>query len=215
MKRSLILAAACAFAGATASVTPAQAYPIDCAILLCMAGGFPASAECSRAKAEVIRRITPWPIEPPLQLWRCPMGMSREDAALAGIALPQLGPDGLTPEVRAYRDAMEIYHVRYHRTYDREGGYSSFDATQVGRYAEDGSFSWRHGSFERGPEWLADVVGGQRVAIRECVSEHREGGCRRYKIVRHENRGPGPRTRGVAFRYQDHTGAIHDEFVRY
>ena len=181
-----------------------------------MAGGFPASVECSRAKAEVIRRITPWPVEPPLQLWRCPMGMSREDAALAGIALPSLGPDGLTPEVRAYRDAMEIYHVRYHRTYNREdGSYTSFDRTQVGRYVEDGSFSWRHGSFERGPEWLAEAVGGQRVAIRECVSEHREGGCRRYEIVRYENRGRGGATRGVAFRYQDHTGAIHNEFVRY
>lgn len=217
MSRSRKIAAS-AFCAAMWTLGPApaaQAYPIDCAILLCMAGGFPASVECSRAKAEVIRRITPWPVEPPLQLWRCPMGMSREDAALAGIALPDLGPDGLTPEVRAYRDAMEIYHVRYHRTYDREGGYTSYDGTQVGRYAEDGSFSWRRGSFERGPEWLAETVGGQRVAIRECVSEHREGGCRRYEIVRYENRGRGPVTRGVAFRYQDHTGAIHNEFVRY
>ena len=53
---------------------PAQAYPVDCAILLCLAGGWPASAECSHARAVFIRRITPWPIEPPLQIWRCPMG---------------------------------------------------------------------------------------------------------------------------------------------
>lgn len=51
----------------------AQNYPIDCAILLCLAGGWPASVPCARARAEFIRRITPWPIEPPLQIWNCPM----------------------------------------------------------------------------------------------------------------------------------------------
>lgn len=57
----------------------AQTYPIDCAILLCLAGGWPASVPCTLARAEFIRRITPWPIEPPLQIWRCPMGASYED----------------------------------------------------------------------------------------------------------------------------------------
>lgn len=51
----------------------AQSYPIDCAILLCLAGGWPASVPCARARAEFIRRITPWPVEPPLQIWNCPM----------------------------------------------------------------------------------------------------------------------------------------------
>jgi len=46
----------------------------DCAILLCLSGGWPASVPCARARAEFIRRITPWPVEPPLQIWRCPMG---------------------------------------------------------------------------------------------------------------------------------------------
>ena len=52
----------------------AQTYQIDCAILLCLSGGWPASTPCARARAEFIRRITPWPVEPPLQIWRCPMG---------------------------------------------------------------------------------------------------------------------------------------------
>ena len=56
----------------------AQTYPIDCAILLCLSGGWPASVPCTRARAEFIRRITPWPVEPPLQIWRCPMGASYE-----------------------------------------------------------------------------------------------------------------------------------------
>lgn len=54
----------------------AQTYQIDCAILLCLSGGWPASIPCARARAEFIRRITPWPVEPPLQIWRCPMGVS-------------------------------------------------------------------------------------------------------------------------------------------
>ena len=50
-----------------------QSYPIDCAILLCLAGGWPASVPCTKARTEFVRRVTPWPVEPPLQIWRCPM----------------------------------------------------------------------------------------------------------------------------------------------
>ena len=60
----------------TANRLQAQTYQIDCAILLCLSGGWPASVPCARARAEFIRRISPWPIEPPLQIWRCPMGAS-------------------------------------------------------------------------------------------------------------------------------------------
>lgn len=51
----------------------AQSYPIDCAILLCLAGGWPGSPACVQARSEFVRRITPWPVEPPLQIWRCPL----------------------------------------------------------------------------------------------------------------------------------------------
>jgi hypothetical protein len=43
----------------------ARAYDIDCAILLCMAGGFPPSAVCAQAYSTMIRRIMPWPSLPP------------------------------------------------------------------------------------------------------------------------------------------------------
>lgn len=43
----------------------ARSYDIDCAIMLCMAGGFPPSAVCARAYRTMIRRITPWPSLPP------------------------------------------------------------------------------------------------------------------------------------------------------
>lgn len=211
--RDISLAAALALALPALSA----AYPIDCAILLCMAGGFPASTECSMAKAEVIRRITPWPIEPPLQLWRCPMKVSPKDAALAGIIPPQLGPDGLTPEVRAYRNAMEIYHIRYRRFRDPQGGDILVeDSTQAGTYGRTGVFSWQRASFEDGPAWLADAVGGHRVTLRVCLRDN-DTGCLAYQTVGSVNRGRRDLTslRGVAFRYRDHTGAYHYQFVRY
>lgn len=72
---SVALALLTSFVGA-ANRVQAQTYQIDCAILLCLSGGWPASVPCARARAEFIRRITPWPVEPPLQIWRCPMGAS-------------------------------------------------------------------------------------------------------------------------------------------
>ncbi|SMO83894.1 hypothetical protein SAMN06265380_11185 [Ruegeria faecimaris] len=69
-------AKALAIALAALPATQASAYPIDCAIFLCLAGGWPGSPDCVAAKAEFIRRITPYPVEPPLQLWRCPMNAS-------------------------------------------------------------------------------------------------------------------------------------------
>ena len=86
---------AVAFA-ATTTLTEAQSYQIDCAILLCLSGGWPASVPCARARAEFIRRITPWPVEPPLQIWRCPMG----------AAYP-VDPDALTGE-RIYEILFEL-----------------------------------------------------------------------------------------------------------
>ena len=65
----------------TANRAQAQTYQIDCAILLCLSGGWPSSVPCARARAEFIRRITPWPVEPPLQIWRCPMGASYRSIA--------------------------------------------------------------------------------------------------------------------------------------
>jgi hypothetical protein len=102
MKRALaaIALAATSF-GLPAAPARAQAYPIDCAILLCLAGGWPASVPCARARAVFIRRITPWPVEPPLQIWRCPMNVSlripqgQELPYLLRDAVFALGP---TPE---------------------------------------------------------------------------------------------------------------------
>jgi len=92
MRRLLSTAAMIAIGFTPLAVKPAagQGYQIDCAILLCLAGGWPASVPCARARAEFIRRITPWPVEPPLQIWRCPMRAALETphpvARLYGLA---------------------------------------------------------------------------------------------------------------------------------
>lgn len=98
LRRSGALAALALAANTFAATGPAkaQSYQIDCAILLCLSGGWPASVPCARARAEFIRRITPWPLEPPLQIWRCPMG--------AGYTVD---PDALTSE-RIYEILFEL-----------------------------------------------------------------------------------------------------------
>ncbi|TRW94282.1 hypothetical protein FNJ84_19790 [Paracoccus sp. M683] len=95
-------------AGLLPAVGPSKvdAYPIDCAILLCLSGGWPGSVECTAARAEFVRRITPWPIEPPLQIWRCPMRASFRTQSpvdriwsIAATALPGQSqmPEGRLP----------------------------------------------------------------------------------------------------------------------
>ncbi|MCE8510908.1 hypothetical protein KBY28_20855 [Ruegeria pomeroyi] len=64
MKRQAMAAAMGALA-VFGAPEKAQAYDIDCAIMLCMAGGFPPSTVCARAFLTMIRRITPWPSLPP------------------------------------------------------------------------------------------------------------------------------------------------------
>lgn len=77
ISKAITTALACILSpGLGPQTASAQSYQIDCAILLCLSGGWPASTPCARARAEFIRRITPWPVEPPLQIWRCPMGAS-------------------------------------------------------------------------------------------------------------------------------------------
>src|SRR5690606_21654629 len=102
----------------------------------CMAGGFPASTECADAKIEVIRRITPLPVEPPLQLWRCPMRLDASIAAKIGVSMV-LGSDGLNAETRAIRDGIEIYHIQQYR--HKRGGDSEYiiDRTTVGKYLQN------------------------------------------------------------------------------
>jgi hypothetical protein len=49
--RTAAAAAAITVSSLVGAVEPAQAYQVDCAILLCLAGGWPASAPCAHARA--------------------------------------------------------------------------------------------------------------------------------------------------------------------
>ena len=198
---------------------PARAYPIDCAIFLCLAGGFPPSAECTAAKATMIRRITPWPVTPPLQLWNCPLGLPAGFVPVPGSPEIRLGPDGLTDEVRGYRDAIEIYHIRTSPPMSSDDPPGSWrDHTQRGVYLEDGSHRWVSASLRHGPEWLAGSDRIRRVPIRVCARET-DNGCWEWRISHYENWPGGGFWGGygrvVAIRYEDHEGRKHTEFVNY
>lgn len=173
---------------AVPALTPssALAYPIDCAILLCMAGGFPASAECSAAKAEVIRRITPWPVEPPLQLWRCPLGISP--------GLPVGGEGTLPPEIAAYRDAIEVWYLAKHVT-SGSGGWDMVLTTVRGTYDASGRLVRQSVDEEDWPAWLDPAVRARTGST--LLNEY------------------GPSFRAVVLRMRDHTGAYSTEWVSY
>lgn len=120
IKRLLTTSAAAVLGIALTTADRAEAYAVDCAILLCLAGGWPSSAECTHARAVFIRRITPFPIEPPLQIWRCPMGVAANSASpsqrLMDLAFKDAPP------------AMQTYHPDDHH-YDTIGS-SDFNNPQ-------------------------------------------------------------------------------------
>ena len=166
----------------------AHSYSIDCAILLCLAGGFPPSAECKAAKTELIRRITPWPVEPPLQLWNCPMGGG-------GVSLPGGGEStSLPPEVAKYRDAIELWQLSKHVT-NGSGGRDLYVNMSHYGYAPSGDFVQKTASEDDVPEWLDEEV------------RHHTGST----LMNHYGRG----FRSIVFRMQDYTGAYSTEWVGY
>ena len=71
MPRILLLALACLFGGAAALTAPpaiAADYDLDCAVILCLAAGFPAepSGTCAEAFEHMIDRLTDMPPKPPV-----------------------------------------------------------------------------------------------------------------------------------------------------
>lgn len=156
----------------TASITPAAAYPVDCAILLCLAGGWPASAECAYARAVFIRRITPWPIEPPLKIWNCPMRASfrgeqrqierlhdiafKTDPPPAALSLPGVSADPILVDAQADVDisdaafdfvrSIRLFHIERATQYWRGGDNDvchQEQRVQLGSYGAQGSFNWQ------------------------------------------------------------------------
>lgn len=176
-----------------ASVMPAAAYPVDCAILLCLAGGWPSSAECSHARAIFIARITPWPIEPPLQIWNCPMRASfrQEDRPmerLFDIAVRgEPAPLASIPEVpfefqlvqdRADADisgpefdfvrSIRVFEITYHQRRNSDGDCVSQGGVYLGSYGQQGEYSRRRSSVAAVP-----VASDFEIPTSCRVSRHR------------------------------------------
>lgn len=164
---------------------PANAYPIDCAIALCLPGGFPASAECTQAKIEVIRRVTPFPIEPPLQLWRCPMN--------TGASLPGLDADGLTPELRHYRAGIEVWEL-HKRSTGGSGGRESTVTAMRNHYDDAGQFVRSGVLRDDIPAWVAAAV--QEHAGLPLGSDYGS-------------------FRAILFKFEDYRGEASTEWIRY
>ena len=194
------------------SVAPqaAKAYQVDCAILLCLAGGWPASAECTHARAVFIRRITPWPIEPPLQIWRCPMGASmsgplknmaprvweasnQSSQTLGQIILAQMVEGGADIDISGlefdFVRSIRVWDVRHYR--HRESG-SDDDCSEnynmrLGTYSRQGEFSWKRTTPAAAPKWV--------LPSRRCL--------------------PSSWRRGVGVEWEDHEGNHGYEWVGY
>lgn len=162
----------------TATIKPAAAYPVDCAILLCLAGGWPASAECAHARTVFIRRITPWPIEPPLQIWNCPMRASfrggarpierlydiafRADVPLADLSLQEVSADPILVDAQADVDisdaafdfvrSIRVFEITYQQRRNSDGDCNSRGTVYLGSYGEQGDYSRRRSSISAVPE---------------------------------------------------------------
>jgi hypothetical protein len=172
VNRSGAFAALLSISSILGGAAPVQAYPVDCAILLCLAGSWPASAECAQAYTVFIARITPWPIEPPLQIWNCPMQagfrstkrpMDRlfeagfpadEPAPLIAVPEPAAGPlrvqesadvDISDPAFDFVR-SIRVFEIAYQRIRDSDGDCDSWATIVLGSYGEQGEYSRRPSS---------------------------------------------------------------------
>ena len=210
----LVMAATLTLSGQVPSATPARAYQADCAILLCFAGGWPASAPCAHARAVFIRRITPWPIEPPLQIWRCPMGASflptevpgpaerLFDAAVNATLPRQSFPDAPVDEVQASDGAdidisgdafdfvrsIRVFHIQYRQWESGSGDCNQIATTRLGSYGIQGDYRWT-------PSSTAQVPPASQLSIPD--------GCSSYFY------------RSVFVDWRDHAGHYGSEEVRY
>jgi hypothetical protein len=212
---SVAAAAAISISSFMGSAAPAQAYQVDCAILLCLAGGWPASTPCAHARAVFIRRITPWPIEPPLQIWRCPMGASfNEPAPLSPIErlyditfrhsplihseaasaplVPVQADDqadiDISDDAFDFVRSIRVYHIQYGQNENRDGDCNRSDSTRLGSYGLQGDYRWTRSN-------VAQVPTASQLTI--------PNGCRSYFY------------RSVFVDWRDHAGNYGSEEVRY
>lgn len=211
-RRSLMirrsLAGALTALAALTCAPPASAYPVDCAILLCLAGGFPPSEPCLRAKAVMMQRILSIPFQPPLQIWNCPLQASSwSDGPDTGVNEIRSGttigwdpdPSGIVeraagsgmdfsgPEY-AFLRSLRVIRLQYRQQMGTDGFCAREPRIAIGRYDRRADFHW-------GPGRTADIP---------RTSDFRPGpGCRPYAY------------RSIMIDWQDVSGNPGFEEVRY
>lgn len=176
MTRLRAAAALAATAAFLSLPVPAAAYPVDCAILLCLAGGWPASAECAHARTVFIARITPWPVEPPLQIWNCPMRASFHgaakplerlfDIAVRGGPVPFISIPETPAALQLVQDradvdisdpafdfvrSIRVFEITYQQRRSSDGDCNSWGAVYMGTYGAQGEYSRRRSSVSAVP----------------------------------------------------------------
>ncbi|WP_425074881.1 hypothetical protein [Sagittula sp. S175] len=213
--KQLAMAAAVTLSGQIPWATPASAYQVDCAILLCIAGGWPASAPCTHARAVFIRRITPWPVEPPLQIWRCPLGASfmpvetpipserlyeaanwtalprqsyPADAPLREVQSTDRADVDISDETFDFVRSIRVFHIQYSQRENREGECTRWDVTRLGTYGIQGDYHWTLSK-------ASEVPSASRLRV--------PVGCNNYFY------------RSVFVEWRDHAGNYGSEEVRY
>lgn len=160
--------------------SPVAAYPVDCAILLCIAGGFPANAHCARARAVMIRRITPYPITPPLQIWNCPMSGG------ASIPSPTIGADiDISAPEFDFAHSIEVFDVRHYSFVERGKDDDCEERYTIvkGTYSKQGVFSWSSVNISAVPTWLVPTK------YRTCMSRWNFNGIRAVGIRWNDEKG--------------------------
>ncbi len=215
MVHSVAAAAAISISSLVGSAAPAQAYQVDCAILLCLAGGWPASAPCAHARAVFIRRITPWPIEPPLQIWRCPMGASFNEPAplspmerlyditfndpplihseaASALLVPVQADDqadiDISDDAFDFVRSIRVFHIQFSQRQIPDGDCDRSDSSQLGFYGLQGDYRWTRSN-------VAQVPTASQLTI--------PNGCGSYFY------------RSVFVDWRDHAGNYGSEEVRY
>jgi len=151
------------------------------------------------AKAYQVR-ITPWPIEPPLQIWRCPMGVSerapmqstapkiweasyRNGQALGEVILAQVAEGGADIDI----SGLEFDFVRSIRVWDVRYYCSESYNMRLGTYGTQGEFGWQRTTPAAAPKWV--------LSSRRCSSSSWR--------------------RGVGVEWEDHEGTHGYEWVAY
>jgi hypothetical protein len=114
-----------------------------------------------------IRRITPWPIEPPLQIWNCPMRASfhgeqrpierlydiafRADLVQPAVSLPGVSVEPILVDAQADVDisdaafdfvrSIKVFEITYYQHRGADGDCTRREKVYMGSYGVQGSYS--------------------------------------------------------------------------